>query len=83
MGMNNYNLCSFAFQAEDPAAAWLRRRLVEYAASREFRPRQSLTQGQLSAVIQAPLVSGEADGNLARNPNDPSSTVRAGDWAQP
>ncbi len=83
IGEGRLLVCSFAFQAEDPAAAWLRRRLVEYAASREFRPRQSLTQGQLSAVIQAPLVSGEADGNLARNPNDPSSTVRAGDWAQP
>ena len=76
-------VCSFRFREDDPAAVWLKARLMDYAASDEFDPAQRLTPAQLQAVLSAPLLSGAANANVARNPNDPSSAVRAGDFAQP
>ena len=76
-------VCSFAFGANDPAASWLRSRLVDYVAGDAFDPKLRLTQEQLYAVINAPLLSGAKNQNRARNPGDPSSNVRAGAFAQP
>ena len=76
-------VCSFRFSDDDPAAVWLKARLVAYAASAAFDPELTLTPGQLHAVIAAPLLTGVANSNVARNPSDPSSDVRAGEFAQP
>ena len=59
------------------------KKLVEYAASDAFAPELGLSADQLRALMDAPLLSGEANANRARNPNDPSSDVRAGRFAQP
>ena len=83
VGEGRLLVCSFAFGGKDPAAAWLRARLEDYAASDVFNPGQSLTPEQLHAVINAPLLSGAQNQNRARNPGDPSSAVRAGAFAQP
>jgi hypothetical protein len=83
IGSGRLLVCSFKFGADDPAAAWLRARLVDYAASDAFNPSQALTPEQLHAVINAPLLSGAKNQNRARNPGDPSSNVRAGAFAQP
>ena len=83
VGEGRLLVCSFNFQDGDPAAAWLRSRLVDYVSGGAFDPVQTLTPGQLRAVVNAPLVSGGRDANRARNPNDPSSDVRAGALAQP
>lgn len=76
-------VCSFHFGNADPAAAWLRNRLLDYAASSEFAPVQTLAVEQLRAVIEAPKLSGAANNNVARNPRDASSDVRAGDLTMP
>ena len=83
VGSGRLLVCSFRFRDEDPAAAWLRARLVDYAAGDRFEPALSLTPDQLTAVIDAPLLSGAPNQNRARNPGDPSSDVRAGRFAQP
>lgn len=83
VGKGRLLVCSLRLGSNDPASAWLRKRLVEYASSEAFRPQQSLTAGQLAAVLDAPLLSGEANRNVARNVNDYSSEVRAGSAAQP
>ena len=83
IGEGRLLVCSFAFHEVDPAAKWLKDRLVEYAASASFAPAHALSVGQLCAVIHAPLLTGESNSNVARNPNDPSSDVRAGTFAQP
>ena len=83
VGAGQLLVCSFALRAEDPAASWLKARLLAYAGSETFAPAQSLTVAQLRAVIAAPLVTGAANANVARNPSDPSSDVRAGDAALP
>ena len=83
VGKGRLLVCSFAFRADDPAAAWLRSRLVDYASGEAFDPPQSISSVQLHAVVNAPLLSGAQNKNRARNPNDPSSDVRAGKFAQP
>ena len=83
VGEGRLLVCSFRFGATDPAAQWLKARLVDYAASEAFDPPLRLTPEQLQAVIAAPLRSGTQNANVARNPSDPSSNVRAGALAQP
>ena len=83
VGEGRLLVCSFAFKDSDPAAVWLKRRLIEYADSDKFEPNERLTVAQLRAVSEAPLRTGEANSNKARNPNDPSSLVRAGANAEP
>ena len=83
VGEGRLLVCSFSFDNKDPAAAWLRARLVAYASSDAFEPVQSLTPAQLRAAIDAPLLRADIDRNRARNPNDPASDVRAGKFAQP
>ena len=83
VGEGRLLVCSFKFGDRDPAAAWLRARLMKYAAGMSFDPAQRLTPEQLHAVINAPLLSGARNQNRARNPGDPSSDVRAGEFAQP
>ena len=83
VGEGRLLVCSFNFDGNDPAAAWLKARLIAYAASPAFAPAQSLTPGQLRAVIDAPLLRADIDRNRARNPNDPASGVRADQFAQP
>ena len=83
IGEGRLLVCSFNFAGSDPAATWLRDRLIAYAASDGFEPAQTLTPAQLHAVLSAPLVSGAKNANRARNPSDPSSDVRADAAAQP
>ena len=83
VGRGRLLVCSFRLHDGDPAAQWLRGRLVEYAASDAFAPELGLSADQLRALMDAPLLSGEENANRARNPNDPSSEVRAGRFAQP
>ena len=83
IGSGRLLVCSYRFCDDDPAARWLKMCLVGYAGSDAFEPSQILTPEQLHAAISAPLVSGAENSNVARNPSDPSSDVRAGDFAQP
>ncbi len=76
VGEGRLLVCSFAFDAKDPAVAWVKARLEAYAASDAFNPKQSLTPDQLRAVIDAPLFSAEANKNVALNPDDPASYVK-------
>jgi hypothetical protein len=83
IGEGRLLVCSFNLSGTDPASAWLKRRLVDYAASDAFEPELSLTPEEVKSVTAAPLLTGESNSNEARNPNDPSSSVRAADFAQP
>ena len=83
VGEGRLLVCSFRFDAADPAAKWLKSKLAGYAASDRFAPRHSLSPAQLAAVIDAPLISGAVNDNRARNPADSSSNVRADRHARP
>ena len=83
VGAGRLLVCSLKFRDGDPAASWLKARIVDYAASDAFEPSLAIAPNQLRAVIEAPLLTAEANRNKARNPNDPSGDVRAGANAQP
>ena len=83
VGTGRLLVCSFRFDKSDPAAKWMRRRLYDYVSSERFQPAQSLSVCELAAVMDAPLVSPDANSNVARNLNDMASSVRDGVWAQP
>ena len=83
VGEGRLIVCSFKFSDGDPAAEWLKARLIDYAASDAFSPAVGLSPEQLRAVINAPLLTGEANGNKANNPNDPASLVSSGCLARP
>ena len=83
VGEGRLLVCSFKFGDSDPAAKWLKARLVEYAASGDFAPAHAITIAQLKAVLEAPLLTGAKNDNRARNPADPSSNVRADRYARP
>ena len=76
-------VCTFNFANDDPASAWMRQRLLDYAASDAFEPAQRLTAAELRALIRTPFIDSGKDTNRARNVNDPSSCVRADALAQP
>ena len=83
VGAGKLLVCSFNFEKDDPAANWLKARLIDYASSDEFKPQQALTLAQLKAVLEAPHLSGAVDFNRATNKNDPSDAARAHELAQP
>ncbi|MDE3276735.1 MAG: hypothetical protein PUJ80_12050 [Verrucomicrobiota bacterium] len=83
VGEGRLLVCSFRLDEGDPAARWLKAGLVRYAAGPLFNPRHVISAEQLRAVVNAPLLRGSENSNRARNPNDPSSNVRAGAKAQP
>lgn len=76
-------VCTFNFANDDPASAWVRQRLLDYAASDDFRPAQRLTTAELRALARTPFIDSGRDTNRARNVNDPASDVRADAFAQP
>ena len=73
VGEGRLLVCSFNFGDRDPAAAWLKARLEEYAGSDAFESALSLSKKQLAAVIDAPLLKAEKNANVAGNPNDPAN----------
>ena len=75
---SNSCVCSFNFPAGDPAAAWLKNRLVEYAGSDAFEPAHSISVCQLRAVMEAKRFSERETGldKININTNDPATNVR-------
>jgi len=78
VGKGKLLVCSFNFPAGDPAAEWLKNRLVEYAGSDAFEPAQSISVGQLRAVMEAERFSKRETGldKINVNTNDPATNVR-------
>ncbi|MCQ2393247.1 MAG: hypothetical protein MJ249_03080 [Kiritimatiellae bacterium] len=76
-------VCGLNVQGKTPAQMWLRNRLVAYAASDAFDPVDKITVNDLARLLDVPTVRGKKNANLATNPNDPSSAVRAGTQARP
>ena len=69
VGPGRLLVCGFRFRDDDPAAAYLKDCLLAYAAGAAFTPRHAITPAQLEAIMDAPLVTGSADTNRARDTN--------------
>ena len=75
VGDGSLLVCSFAFNDDDPAAAWLRNSLIGDASSGRFAPSVRITAKQLADIIEAPKLCAEENTNFARNANDPASII--------
>lgn len=69
VGAGRLLVCTLAFRESDPAAAWLRDRLIEYAGSPAFSPRLTLTEADMEKMC-LPFAEAAKNGNVAFNVND-------------
>jgi len=63
-------VCSFNFNESDPAANWLKNKLVSYMNSDRFNPSDSIDANQLDALINSKVIKVAGNNNMAFNPND-------------
>ncbi len=70
VGTGRLFVCAFHFVDADPAAVWLRQRLLEYVQSDEFAPADQWTPEQLDAMTSGEVVRLAQNSNFAMNVND-------------
>ena len=70
VGKGKLLVCTLHFEEEDPAACWLKNRILSYSVSDDFCPEQTLTKTQLEALFQVSSVESEGNCNQAMNKND-------------
>ena len=83
VGRGRLLVSTFNFQPTDPAAVFLKARLVQYAASERFEPRLAISTDDLAKWLDTPAVETAGNPNRAMNPGDPSSYVRTGENLMP
>ena len=70
VGKGRLIVCSFDFKDDDPAAMWFKNKLISYAESDNFNPKDTITTAQLRGLINSKVKKAAANTNLAFNPND-------------
>ena len=63
-------MCPLNLDRNDPAARWLKQRILSYVRSEEFVPSVRLTEAELGNICSADRAFGDADSNRAINKND-------------
>ena len=64
----------FNFDKADPAANWLKARLISYASGEDFCPADTLTEKQLTDFINTKVKKAASNTNFAFNANDKTAT---------
>ncbi|MBQ7301570.1 MAG: beta galactosidase jelly roll domain-containing protein [Clostridia bacterium] len=62
--------CTLRLDPNDPAAAWLRERILFYAMHEDFRPTQTLSAALFASLCQTAPITEAVNTNLAMNKND-------------
>ncbi len=70
VGNGRLIVCTFNMKEDDPASVWLKNRIISYALSGEFSPRQALTIDQLEKMCGKVKETDKEDSNRAMNKND-------------
>jgi hypothetical protein len=68
-------ICSLHLTDSDPAAVWLKNRILTYAMGEDFNPDQALTEAQFAALCKASPVVVSRNTNEAMNQNDVTMSV--------
>ena len=63
-------VCTMNFDNDDPASAYLKSEIINYAGSDKFNPKNKLSQSALYDLIHAKVRVFKDDNNLAFNLND-------------
>ena len=69
-GRGKLLICTLRLPETDPAARWLKNRILTYAASEEFEPVQGLSEAQFAALCRVSPVTADRNSNEAMNKND-------------
>ena len=70
VGEGRLLVCSLGLSDEDPAAVWLKSKILDYAMSDEFSPKLSFTPLEFAKILATESVIEEANANMAENKND-------------
>lgn len=70
VGNGKLLVCTFCLCSTDPAANWLKEKILVYAKSEEFQPVQMLSYQQLEMLCKVSYCSSEKNSNEAINKND-------------
>ena len=70
VGMGKLLICSLHLPKTDPAARWLKNRILAYGASDDFQPAQSLRNTEFISLCKASPVAAGKNSNEAMNKND-------------
>ena len=70
VGSGKLLVCTLNLTEEDPAACWLKNRILDYAVSDDFCPAQVLTEQQLKTLFRVSSVKAAGNCNQAMNKND-------------
>ena len=69
-GRGRLLICTLSLPETDPAARWLKNRILEYAAGEDFEPAQELSETQFAALCRVSPVKTAKNANEAMNKND-------------
>ena len=70
VGEGRLIVCTLNLSGSDPFASWLKNKIVSYAASSAFEPKQSITLTELSALCSGEKTVENENENMAQNKND-------------
>ena len=70
IGEGSLLISTLNFKESDPAAMWLKSRIIDYAMGEEFAPKERLSIGELITLIEAERVTVGENSNAAQNQND-------------
>ncbi|MBQ8400852.1 MAG: hypothetical protein IJX14_02880, partial [Clostridia bacterium] len=70
VGQGKLLVCSLRLTDTDPAARWLKNRILTYAAGETFAPVQALSDGEFASLCKASPVVSAKNSNEAMNKND-------------
>lgn len=70
VGKGKLLVCTLRLSEEDPAACWLRAKILSYAMSDKFQPKEVLTEAQFIRLCETGPVVSSKNSNLAMNKND-------------
>ena len=70
VGKGKLLVCTLRFSDADPAAVWLKNRILAYVSSIDFQPAQALSEAQFSELCGGSSLVCEKNANEALNKND-------------
>jgi len=70
VGEGRLIVCTLNLSGSDPFAAWLKNKIVSYASTSAFEPKQSITLTELSALCSGEKTVENENENMAQNKND-------------
>jgi hypothetical protein len=70
IGEGRLIVCTLALHDDDAFASWLKNKIVSYAASDAFEPKDEITLSELCSICDNKITAEGSNENMAQNKND-------------